>query len=43
MLVSSAKSLNNNLSQQFGRSFIYNRKRSGPKVDPCGIPQVIVF
>ena len=28
MLVSSAKSLNNNLSEQFGRSFIYNRTYS---------------
>ena len=33
MMVSSAKGLNNNLSEQFGRPFIYNRKRSGRKID----------
>ena len=34
MLVSSAKSLNVNLFEQFGWSLIYNKNRSGPRVDP---------
>ena len=25
---------------QEGRSFIYNRKSRGPRIDPCGTPDV---
>ena len=29
--------------RQLGRSLIYNVKSSGPKLDPCGIPLVILL
>ena len=42
-LVSSANKIANNFSETFGRSFIQSKKKRGPKIDPCGNPQVIVF
>ena len=41
-LVSSAKILKHNFSDQFGKSFMYNRNKRGPDVFPCGIPYNIV-
>ena len=38
MLESSAKRMNDNVSDEFGRSFMYIIKRSGPNKDPCGTP-----
>ena len=42
-LVSSENQIANNFSETFGRSFIPSKKKRGPKIDPCGTPQVIVF
>ena len=42
-LVSSANKIANHFSETFGRSFIQSKKKRGPKIDPCGTPQVIVF
>ena len=41
-LVSSANNINLNVLLTLGRSFIYIRKSSGPKTEPCGTPVVIV-
>ena len=38
---SSANKILNKTLETFARSLMYKRKRSGPKIDPCGIPQVI--
>lgn len=38
---SSAYILRSQLDKQFGRSLIYNRNSSGPKIVPWGTPQVI--
>ena len=37
MLVSSAKRWKVNLSEQFGKSLIYNRESKGPRTEPWGI------
>ena len=37
-LISSAKILKHNFSEQFGKSFMYNRNKRGPNVLPCGMP-----
>ena len=29
--------------RQFGRSLIYNRKRKGPRIVPCGTPHLTNF
>jgi hypothetical protein len=29
--------------RQFGRSFIYNKKRSGPRLGPWGFPHLTVL
>ena len=36
IFVSSAKSTNSASSEQFVMSFMYSRKRSGPRTLPCG-------
>ena len=41
-LVSSAKILKHNFSEQFGKSFMYIKNRRGPNVLPCGMPHNIV-
>ena len=41
-LVSSAKILKHNFSEQFGKSFMYNKNKRGPNVLACGIPHNIV-
>ena len=41
-LVSSAKILKHNLSEQFGKLFMYIRNKRGPKMLPCGMPHNIV-
>ena len=28
---------------EFGKSFMYNRKSKGPKMDPCGMPHVTIL
>jgi hypothetical protein len=39
MLVSSAYRIISALSLTvFGKSFMYNKKSSGPSIDPCGMP-----
>ena len=43
MLVSSAKRKNFNFLDMLGKSFMYNKKSKGPKTEPCGTPQDIVF
>ena len=40
--VSSANIRNFKVSEQFGKSFMYIRNRTGPSELPCGIPQVTV-
>ena len=40
---SSANKILNKTLETFARSLMYKRKRSGPKIDPCGIPQVILL
>ena len=39
---SSANSTENILSDTVARSFIYTKDNNGPRMDPCGTPQVIV-
>ena len=41
-LVSSAKILKHNFSEQFGKSFMYIKNKRGPNVLPCGMPHSIV-
>ena len=41
-LVSSANMMKFKIFEEFGRSLTYIRKRSGPCIDPCGTPQVIL-
>ena len=41
-VVSSAKSKVNRRFEQLGRSLIRIRNKIGPKIDPCGTPQVIL-
>ena len=41
-LVSSAKILKHNFSEQFGKSFMYIKNKRGPNVLPCGMPHNIV-
>ena len=41
-LVSSAKILKHNFSEQFGKSFMYIKNKRGLNVLPCGMPQNIV-
>ena len=37
-VVSSANKIQDKKLEIFGRSFTYNRKRRGPRIDPCGTP-----
>ena len=39
---SSAKSKANNLLDTLHKSFIYKRKSSGPNIEPCGTPHVMI-
>ena len=41
MFVSSANRKKINLSEIFGRSFIYRRNKRGPRTDPWGTPHVM--
>ena len=41
MLVSSANSIKLSRFEDFVMSFIYTKKRRGPKIDPWGTPQVM--
>ena len=41
-LVSSANIIGSNMFEAFFKSFTYKRNRSGPKIEPCGTPQLIV-
>ena len=43
IFVSSANTLAEDEVRQFGRSFIYHRNKSGPRLDPCGIPHLTVL
>ena len=38
-LVSSANIIGSNKRDAFDRSLIYTRNRSGPRIDPWGMPQ----
>ena len=40
--VSSANIIGVSLLELLKRSFIYMRNRSGPRMEPCGTPQVIL-
>ena len=42
ILVSSAKILKHNFSEQFGQSFMYIKNNRGPNVLPCTMPHNIV-
>ena len=42
ILVSSANILGEALSRQLGKSFMYIKNNRGPKLLPCGTPQVIL-
>ena len=42
LFVSSPKILKRNCSEQFGRFFMYNKNKRGPRVLPCGMPHSIV-
>ena len=41
MLVSSANSTQNNLSDTLEKSFIYSMNNNRPRMDPCGTPYAI--
>ena len=41
-LVSSTNILGEALSRQLGKSFMYIKNNRGPKLRPCGTPQVII-
>ena len=41
MFVSSANKIEKQDSDTIDRSVMYNRKRNGPRIDPCGTPQSI--
>ena len=41
-LVSSANKIGNRTSKTLDKSLIYNMKRSGPRILPCGTPQVTI-
>ena len=43
ILVSSANCMNDNFIETFHKSFTYNRKSSGPKMEPWGTPAYIHF
>ena len=38
ILVSSAKRKNLSFDEVLGKSFIYNKNKSGPRTEPCGTP-----
>ena len=42
-LLSSANSLGNVFLQTLARSFMYMRNKSGPSIDPCGTPHLIIW
>jgi hypothetical protein len=42
LLVSSANILGQALPRQLGKSFMYIKNNRGPKLLPCGTPQVII-
>lgn len=42
IFVSSAKIIKWEVSEHLGRSLIYKRNKRGPRIDPCGTPQVIL-
>ena len=42
-LVLSANIIGLNMFEAFFKSFTYERNRSGPKIEPCGAPQMIVL
>ena len=42
-LVSSAYMRTVDTKLEFGKSFKYNRKSKGPKMDPCGMPHVTIL
>ena len=39
-LLSSASIIGSNKRDAFGKSLTYTRNRSGPRIDPWGMPQV---
>ena len=43
IVVSSAKSMNFSRSEQLTMSFIYNKKKSGPRVEPWGTPMLQIL
>ena len=43
IVVSSANSINDRNLLLFSMSFIYSRKRIGPRIDPCGTPVLKVI
>ena len=43
MLVSSANRIGNRMSDTLQISLTYNKNKRGPKIEPCGTPQVIAF
>ena len=42
MLVSSANSMKVPKSEELAISFMYRRKSSGPKTEPCGTPYLMI-
>ena len=43
ILVSSAKVLKSKVFGALHRSFINNKNRSGPRIDPCGTPRLMLL
>ena len=41
ILVSSAKIMKWEEGEESGRLLMYKRNKSGPRIDPCGTPQII--
>ena len=43
IVVSSTNNINDSNLLLFSMSFIYSRKRIGPRIDPCGTPALIII
>ena len=43
ILVLFANRIGNRMSDTLQITFMYNKKKRGPKIEPCGTPQVICF
>ena len=43
ILVSSANKMKCGIEVVQGRSLMYSKKRRGPRIDPCGTPQVTLM